>query len=77
MEGTKYPSSLWLPISGRKWGAKRKGRNGRACNLCGQIFRARGAFERFCRRCREEREELRFEGWLPELDQREWEKFSA
>jgi hypothetical protein len=38
----------------------------RRCNLCTASFRCHGPFERFCRKCRERDELLRFSEWLPE-----------
>jgi hypothetical protein len=38
----------------------------RPCNICGEIYRAHTVFERFCGRCRQEEELLRFSDWLPE-----------
>lgn len=36
-----------------------------ACNLCGDEFKTRSKFKRFCTDCREE-EVLRFADWLPD-----------
>ena len=41
----------------------------RRCNLCGEVFRPRTRFERFCRQCKTKDELLRFIHWLPEADE--------
>lgn len=45
-----------------------KGEKIKSCNICGNTFRSRSLFQRFCYRCKESEEILRFVDWLPELD---------
>jgi hypothetical protein len=57
------------PDSGRK--QKRK------CNLCAREFKPLSPFTRYCHRCREEEELLRFSEWLPETSEAVRARISA
>lgn len=46
----------------------RSGKRIKCCNICGNTFQARSVFQRFCYRCKESEEMLRFMDWLPEVD---------
>ncbi len=52
-------------------------KHSRSCNLCMQAFAPNTVFERFCSRCRDDNELLRFSEWLPELDEEIQEKIPA
>ena len=38
------------------------------CELCAHTFHSRRVFDRFCWKCKDEDERIRFAEWLPELD---------
>ncbi len=52
-------------------------KHARPCNLCERKFEPRNAFVRFCSACRERDELLRFNEWLPQIEEEIVEKMSA
>jgi len=39
----------------------------RSCNLCMETFRPKTVFDRYCAKCKEKKEILKFSDWLPDL----------